>query len=124
MGIQCIKGAKQSEMMEIPQPKSNRKIFTESVMVEVLNPKTALFYLAFLPQFVDPAIGPVVPQFLVLGTIAILSAIPCDGMVAILSGSLANAFNRNPTIQRIQDWVSGSILIGLGVFVATSEHGE
>jgi threonine/homoserine/homoserine lactone efflux protein len=124
LGVQCIQCAKSTATLETPAPKTARKIFTESVMVEVLNPKTALFYLAFLPQFVDPAIGPVIPQFLILGAIATLSAIPCDSVVAYLSGSLAKAINRNPGVQQMQNWVSGSILIFLGVFLAASRQAD
>ncbi len=125
LGIQCIRRAGKSDSSAVSvAPKPIRTIFFESFLVELLNPKTALFYLAILPQFVDPSIGPVIPQFLILGAIGVVSAIPCDAVVAILSGSFAKTISSSPRIQRIQDWASGTVLTGLGVFVAASKQGD
>ena len=99
-----------------------RRIFGESCLVEILNPKTALFYLAFLPQFVDPKAGPVAPQLLLLGAIVTLTAIPCDAIVAVASGKAANLLRRRPIFLKIQNWASGSVLIGLGAYVALSRR--
>ncbi len=103
-------------------PKPRGKIFLESSLVELLNPKTALFFLAFLPQFADVEAGPLAPQILLLGFIVTLTAIPCDAAVAALSGRAARLLSASPLIQRIGNWVSGSILIGLGAFVAFSRR--
>jgi len=103
-------------------PKPHRKIFLESSLVEILNPKTALFFLAFLPQFADVEAGPLGPQILLLGFIVTLTALPCDAAVAALSGRAARLLTASPPIQRILNWVSGSILIGLGAFVAFSRR--
>ena len=104
---------------------SNRRphgrIFRESILVEMLNPKTALFFLAFLPQFADPGAGPLAPQLLLLGGIVTLTAIPCDAFVAFAAGAAANALARRPLYGRLQKWLSGSILVGLGAYVAASE---
>jgi len=93
------------------------RIFRESVLVEVLNPKTALFFIAFLPQFIDPAAGAVAPQFLLLGLIVTVTAIPCDAAVAWGGGAAGSFLARNMTLQRIQAWISGTILVGLGGYV-------
>jgi threonine/homoserine/homoserine lactone efflux protein len=98
------------------------RIFRQSVLVETLNPKTALFFLAFLPQFADPAAGAPAPQLLLLGLIVTLTAIPCDLMVAAGSGAAARLLLRRPYLQRLQDRLSGAILIGLGAFVALSRR--
>ncbi|HEX9768245.1 MAG TPA: LysE family translocator [Kiloniellales bacterium] len=98
--------------------KPRRTIFLESSLVELLNPKTALFFLAFLPQFADVAAGPLAPQLLLLGLIVTLTALPCDAAVAVLSGRAARILSVSPLIGRLQSWVSGSILIGLGAFLA------
>ncbi len=95
-----------------------RRIFGESCLVEILNPKTALFFLAFLPQFVAPAAGPVAPQLLLLGGIVTLTAIPCDALVALASGKAASLMRRRPIFLKLQNWVSGSVLVGLGAYVA------
>jgi threonine/homoserine/homoserine lactone efflux protein len=98
------------------------RIFRESVLVEILNPKTALFFLAFLPQFADPAAGPLAPQLLLLGAIVTVTAIPCDAIVALAAGAAARAMVRQPLYRRLQNWLSGSLLVGLGAYVATSER--
>ncbi len=103
-------------------PKPHRKIFLESSLVEILNPKTALFFLASLPQFADVEAGPLAPQILLLGLIVTLTAIPCDAAVAALSGRPPRLWSASPPIQRIGNWVSGSILIGLAAFVAFSRR--
>ncbi|HVY99232.1 MAG TPA: LysE family translocator [Dongiaceae bacterium] len=94
------------------------RIFRESALVEILNPKTALFFLAFLPQFADPKAGPLAPQLLLLGFIVTLTAIPCDALVAVLSGKAADLLRRKPIFQRLQNWISGSVLVGLGATIA------
>jgi len=102
--------------------RSHGRIFRESILVETLNPKTALFFLAFLPQFADPSAGPLAPQLLLLGGIVTLTAIPCDAFVAVAAGAAARALARRPLYGRLQKWLSGSILIGLGTYVAASER--
>ena len=102
--------------------KTKRRILGESALVEALNPKTALFFLAFLPQFVDPAAGSVAAQILLLGLIVTLTAIPCDAFVALASGAAARVLARRAIHRRMQTWISGSILIGLGLFVALSRR--
>lgn len=98
------------------------RIFRESILVEMLNPKTALFFLAFLPQFADPPAGPLAPQLLVLGAIVTLTAIPCDAFVALAAGAAARAMARRLLYRRLQNWLSGSVLVGLGAYVAASER--
>jgi threonine/homoserine/homoserine lactone efflux protein len=102
--------------------RSHARIFRESVLVEMLNPKTALFFLALLPQIADPSAGPLAPQLLLLGAIVTLTAIPCDAFVALAAGAAARAIAQQPLYRRLQNWLSGSILVGLGVYVATSER--
>lgn len=104
--------------------KPMRRIYRESILVEALNPKTALFFLALLPQFIDPASGSVVMQSLLLGLIVVVTAIPCDVLVAFASGAVARKLSTNPWIARWQDRVSGVILIGLGALVASGERPE
>jgi threonine/homoserine/homoserine lactone efflux protein len=94
------------------------RIFRESAVVEILNPKTALFFLAFLPQFANPKVGPLAPQLLLLGFIVTLTAIPCDALVAVLSGKAADLLRRKPIFQRLQNWISGSVLVALGATIA------
>ncbi len=97
------------------------KILRESVLVEATNPKTALFFLAFLPQFVDTA-GPPAPQILLLGLIVTLTAIPCDLLVAYSSSKISRWLLERADARRIQEQISGTILIGLGFYVAFQER--
>ncbi len=123
LGVRSLMARPQSPAdLAVAIPKPGRRIFAESAAVEILNPKTALFFLAFLPQFVDVDAGPVAPQILLLGLIVTLTAIPCDAVVAFASGSAAKLLTTRPLYQRLQNWVSGSVLIGLGVFVALSRR--
>jgi len=123
LGIQYLRGgARGRPTGPDAGARPHGRIFTESILVEVLNPKTALFFLAFLPQFVDVSRGPPAPQILLLGSIVTLSAIPCDLFVAWISGSAARAIAGNARLARIHDLLSGSILVGLGLYVAQSER--
>lgn len=97
------------------------RILRESMLVEITNPKTALFYLALLPQFVAPEAGPVAPQLLLLGLIATFSAIPCDVIVAMASGRAARWLARNERAQVLQQRLSGGILFGLGGYILFEE---
>lgn len=105
----------------LDQGKSTGKIFKESVFVELSNPKTALFFIALLPQFVDPDAGAAAPQFLLLGLIVTLSAIPCDLFVTLFTNKASSLIKENPSLQIWQDRVSGSILTGLGAYVLLSD---
>jgi threonine/homoserine/homoserine lactone efflux protein len=97
---------------------TTRQILNQSFWVEVLNPKTALFFLAFLPQFVDVTRSDTTIQFLILGIIVTLSAIPCDIAVAYFGGRVGEWMKNNESVEWWQNKLSGSIMIGLGGFVA------
>jgi threonine/homoserine/homoserine lactone efflux protein len=84
----------------------------------VLNPKTALFFLAFLPQFADPARGALPGQILLLGAIFVAVAIVTDCLYALLSGGLGAWLRRNPALARGERYVSGAIYVGLGALSA------
>lgn len=102
-------------------PKKRTNIFYESVIVEVSNPKTALFFLAFLPQFVVPEAGTIETQLLILGGIVVVTAIPCDLLVAFFSTRMTRWIKDNPKAQIIQNRVSGTILAAMGLFIAGEE---
>jgi threonine/homoserine/homoserine lactone efflux protein len=88
------------------------------VLVNVLNPKTALFFLAFLPQFANPARGPVAAQIVVLGLCFIALAIASDGSYALLASALASRLRQTPRARRALDRSSGAMLLGLGAYAA------
>jgi threonine/homoserine/homoserine lactone efflux protein len=97
------------------QPQSLKRIFSQGVLVATLNPKTALFFLAFLPQFVDPSMGSVTIQLLTLGGMFVMMAIMTDGMYALLASTAGGWLKRNWSFLRAERYVVGSVYIGLGV---------
>jgi threonine/homoserine/homoserine lactone efflux protein len=100
-------------------PRSARKAFAESIVVEVLNPKTAIFFLAFLPQFIDSAASfPVWVQFVILGlAVSILFTI-ADIASVLLAGLVMTRLNRSTTAQKLAQRAGGTILVGLGAHLA------
>ncbi len=108
------------EQIEAPAPREMEpgRIIRRGVLVEVTNPKTAIFFLAFLPQFVRPGHGPVALQMVVFGLTFLALGTITDGGWAIASGSAANWVRARPSIGRAQRTVTGCIFIGLGVATA------
>jgi threonine/homoserine/homoserine lactone efflux protein len=102
------------------QPASLRHIFAQGVLVEVLNPKVAIFFFAFLPQFVNPTRGPVTLQFLSLGMMFLIVGFTSDSLWALTAGSAAGWLQRNPVFLRNQQYVAGTVYIGLGLATAAS----
>ena len=103
--------------------KSPRKAFWESVTVEVLNPKTAIFYLAFLPQFTDPNAGLAIwSQLLVLGTIVNIMFSSADVLCVVLADKVSAYFKNSGATNRIANRFGGSVLIALGLNVALNRQ--
>ena len=94
------------------------KIYWQGFFVNILNPKTALFFLAFLPQFVNPEKGNVTAQTLILGGIFVGLAIITDSLYALLFSSLAGQFRRNKNFEKGQRYFAGLVYIGLGIATA------
>jgi threonine/homoserine/homoserine lactone efflux protein len=97
-----------------------RRAFLDGVVVNVLNPKTALFFLAFLPQFADVSRGSVGAQILCLGLLFVMLGIVTDGLYAVSAGAAAQWLRGNPSFLASERWISGSMYIGLGVAAAVS----
>ena len=93
----------------------------QGVATEVLNPKTALFFLSFIPQFVVRANGHVFLQFVTLGTISVVMNTTADLIVIALAGPLGEKIRSSATFRRRQRTATGAIMIGLGTYLATSE---
>lgn len=99
---------------------SPQDCFQQGVWTEVLNPKTALFFLAFIPQFISPARGGVFLQFVALGGLSVSLNTCADLTVAMFAGSISHKLRANPNLQRRQRVVSGVGMIGLGCYVGCS----
>ena len=107
-----------------PAPMSLSRVFSQGVVVNVLNPKTALFFFAFLPQFVDPARGSVAAQTLLFGCLFVALGVVSDGMYALLAGSVGRWLGRSARFPRIQRWFTGIVYMGLGATTALVGTGD
>lgn len=93
----------------------------QGVATEVLNPKTALFFLSFIPQFVVRAQGHIFLQFVTLGTISVVLNTTADLIVIALAGPIGERIRASAVFRRRQRTATGAIMIGLGTYLATSE---
>lgn len=105
---------------DVARPRGLRSVYLEGVVVAALNPKTALFFLAFLPQFVRPAAGHVPGQMLLLGLVFVALAMVSDSAYALLAGTAGRWLWRHPRFVRGERYVSGTVYIGLGAAAALS----
>lgn len=96
--------------------------FRQAILAEVLNPKTALFFLAFLPQFVKPENGSAVLQLLVLGALFVLIGLFSTVVFALAAGRLGSFLRRNPTVLKWQGKVVGGIYCALGLRLALQDR--
>jgi threonine/homoserine/homoserine lactone efflux protein len=111
--------AVQQDVKRDAQPARNP--LWQGLATEVLNPKTALFFLSFIPQFVNRQGGHVFLQFLALGTISVAMNTTADLIVILVAGPLGERIRSSATFRRRQRTVTGAIMIGLGSYLATSE---
>ena len=115
------KTSTRNDQMQRIKEKTLFSVFRQSIIVEVTNPKTALFFIALLPQFVVPESGAVSLQLLILGIIVTISALPCDILVAVSSSRVAHWLTKHERAQQIQDRISGSILFSMGAHIVADE---
>ncbi len=100
---------------------SARNPLWQGVATEVLNPKTALFFLSFIPQFVNRGAGHVFSQFILLGSVSVVLNTSADLIVILLAGPLGNKIRSSPVFRRRQRTLTGAVMIGLGTYLAASE---
>jgi threonine/homoserine/homoserine lactone efflux protein len=120
LGISLFRSKAQEDVsLSHVGPRSGRGALAESVTVEVLNPKTAIFYLAFLPQFVDAAASfPVWVQFVLLGTVVNVMFSVADLVAVALADTVVSKLRRSSAAQRAIQRAGGAILVGLGAQLA------
>jgi threonine/homoserine/homoserine lactone efflux protein len=130
LGVRMILDARRGKSVQEDAPITERAVETvratrnplwQGVATEVLNPKTALFFLSFIPQFVNRTSGHVFLQFILLGTISVFLNTSADLIVIALAGPLGQRIRSSATFRRRQRTVTGAIMIGLGTYLATSE---
>jgi threonine/homoserine/homoserine lactone efflux protein len=125
LGVRMIISARtdkdQYTGFQVPAGQVPRNPFWQGVATEVLNPKTAIFFLAFIPQFVSRVNGGVFWQFLLLGTISVALNTSCDVIVTFAAAPIGARLRSSPVLRRRQRTATGLTLIGLGAFVAVSD---
>jgi threonine/homoserine/homoserine lactone efflux protein len=125
LGLRIFQSARQGAAIVSDDSKSSlgvRRAFREGVLVEALNPKTAAFFLAFVPQFVDPAAGSVALQFVVLGVVSVVLNTSADVVVAFLASSIRKGAAARPTLVRRLQEGSGAGMVALGVGLAMAKR--
>lgn len=119
LGVRAFLSRESFPVAEGAVPKAGlRKVFFQGVASNVLNPKIALFFLAFLPQFVHPATGSAASQMLVLGLSFTVLALGIFNVIAYFSGTLGELLGRKPAFANVLRWFTGSVLVGLGLRLA------
>ncbi|HEV2467905.1 MAG TPA: LysE family translocator [Candidatus Sulfotelmatobacter sp.] len=122
LGVRMILDARKDNADAVPQDlRPVRNPLWQGIATEVLNPKTALFFLSFIPQFVNRSSGHIFLQFVTLGTISVMMNTSADLIVIALAGPLGERIRSSATFRRRQRTVTGAIMIGLGTYLATSE---
>lgn len=101
---------------------TTRKLYFRGVIMNITNPKVAVFFLAFLPQFADPSRGALSVQLLLLGTLFILVTLLVFGLIAWFAGYLGEWLQRSPRVQRGMHWLAGTVFAGLALRLATAER--
>lgn len=120
LGVRMIR-TRNVPMEESSEATKANHAFRQGVVTEVLNPKTALFFLSFLPQFVNPSLGHVVVQFLLLGVISVSLNTAADLLVVSFAAPIGARLRASARFRRNQRVASGVGMIGLGAFVAFAE---
>ncbi|MGH2617689.1 MAG: LysE family translocator [Thermomicrobiales bacterium] len=121
LGLRTLLAKDAAHEMAVPPPASLRAIFWQGVTVNVLNPKTALFFLAFLPQFVDLARGSAGMQILVLGVLLTTPGLASDCVYALLAGGVGDVLKGSARFRASERWVVGTTYLGLGAATAVAD---
>jgi threonine/homoserine/homoserine lactone efflux protein len=120
LGLRKLLARERFETTGERPPRRLDKLFAQGIVVNILNPKAALFFFAFLPQFVDVDKGSVALQIAILGVVFVLIAIVSDGLYALAAGTASDWLRGSPRFLRAERWISGTVLVGLGVTAALS----
>jgi threonine/homoserine/homoserine lactone efflux protein len=118
LGVRKLLVSEEGAVDEVVRKESLSRIYWQGLAVNLLNPKTALFFFAFLPQFVDPDKGNVMGQTLLLGALFVGMAIITDSLYALLASSLADKLRGNRHFQKGQRYFAGLVYVGLGITTA------
>ena len=118
VGLRRLAGLEREATPELDRTRDLGRLYRQGIVVNVLNPKTALFFLAFLPQFVDPARGAAWLQILLLGLLFATLGCLSDGVWAVVAGTLGDRLRRSRRFPLLQRYASGTVFVGLGAVAA------
>ncbi len=125
MGMRRILSRTDAPALQLQLPRrSLARLYRDGFVVNLLNPKTALFFLAFLPQFIDPSRGAAAFQIAFLGLLFTLMGLTSDGLYALVAGTAGQWVKRQGRYLRWERYVTGGVFIGLGVTAALSGGGR
>ena len=122
LGLWTILRRPDEPSAEVPRERKLSRRFWQGVVVNILNPKTALFFFAFLPQFVDPDKGSAALQIGVLGLVFVALAVTSDCVWALVAGTASHRLRGSRRFLAVQRYVSGSVFVGLGALAATAKR--
>ena len=120
LGVRTLRARGNTAHVEALAPRSMRRVFSQAIVVNAFNPKTALFFLAFLPQFTDPARGALATQILVFGCLFVLLALCTDSLYALAAGTLGAWLRHSARFRSGQRRFSGCVYLALGLAAAFS----
>jgi threonine/homoserine/homoserine lactone efflux protein len=121
IGVQTLRTPPISAATPATASADLRRIFAQGAITNILNPKVALFFIALLPQFVDPARGSVALQVVLLGSLVNVTGTIVNAGVGASAGTVGSYLARNPIVARLQQWITGAIFLGLAFRLALSE---
>ena len=121
VGIRTL-ATKAQAVNHLNDPMSRRRAFTQGIVVNTFNPKVALFFLSFLPQFIDADRGSAALQSLVLGSTFVVLGCISDSLFAILASALRGTLLRGKSLPFVQRYVAGSVFIALGAIASTTRR--
>ncbi len=115
LGISALRTRNQSDDVADTEPhRSTKRLFIDGAVLNVLNPKTAVFFLAFVPQFVDPSVGSATTQLLVFSGLFVVLGLISDSMFAIAGGWAGKKLSQSPRFDRTKNTVAGVSYLALG----------
>jgi threonine/homoserine/homoserine lactone efflux protein len=115
LGVRRLLTRKTDDGVEAAAPRTRRDLYTQGLVVNLLNPKTIVFIFAFIPQFVDVGAGHVWLQVMLLGLTFATLGMLSDSTYAFVAGTVADRLRGTPLVTRVERWFGGTVLIGLGI---------
>jgi threonine/homoserine/homoserine lactone efflux protein len=120
LGIKTLRGGDSVDLEATAKVEPLRRVYVDGLLVNLLNPKVALFFLSFLPQFLDPSQGSIAGQIVILGMVLVMLGLTSNIAYALIAVALGAWLKRRPTFLPRQRFISGSIYLSLGILASVS----